>query len=145
MGADAGIHIRIKGIDNEEPVNIPDIGTGDDFFFLLSEGLSHKLNFKLEEETFNQIKDYDFVEDKISPMLSGDPKEPDYRKPFEIRKIVNLIQSDILKKIKSGEIKIDEYTRLYLMNLFQVIGGILSVCNYAENIRQEIAIVHEWY
>jgi hypothetical protein len=31
MGADAGIHIRIKGIDNEEPVNIPDIGTGDDF------------------------------------------------------------------------------------------------------------------
>jgi hypothetical protein len=145
MGADAGIHIRIKGIDKEEPVQIPDIGTGDDFFFLLKEGLSHNLNFKLTDETFNEIKGYNFVEDKISPMLEGEPDLPDFRSPNEILRILELIQKDTLRKIKSKEIVVNEQSQLYLINLFEIIGGLKTACNYSNYLEQEIAIVYEWF
>ena len=145
MGANASIYIRIKGSTDKMPVEISNLGDGDDFFFLLDEGLSHNLKFELKDHVFERIKQYNFVEDMISPMLDDDPVEPDYRHPSEIIEIVNLIENNVLLKLKSEQIKMDAESSMYVANLFKIIGGILSVANYAKSTNDEIAIVHAWF
>ena len=55
-------------------------------------------------------------------MLDDDPEDQDYRQPIEIIEVVNLIEKNVLLKLQSEQIKIDEENRLWVANLFQIIG-----------------------
>lgn len=145
MSVTISINIRIKDLENEEPIQIHDLGNAEDFYFLLTEGKSHNLNFNLPSEVLSELKKYNVVEDSTSPMREDTTQDPDYRKPQEIMEIIELIQRNVLQKLRQNEIILDDKSQVYLLNLFLAIGGLMSICYYAKELEQKIAIVYICY
>ena len=150
MGAYADIKLRIKDIDKPGSMNITGVSGGistggDEIFFLINEGKSSRhLNFTLDEKTITQTSRLKIVEDISSPMLSGEPQEPEYINPGVISHVFETIRKDLLTKLKNGEIVINDDNRLRYLDLFGFISGVINTCYYANHLKHQVALVCVW-